>query len=63
MIPSHTTADAHPRREKVPQIPLANCVGAAVELTAVDRPASRRIARDVGTLKVSSHVDRTRGIR
>ena len=64
MIPSHTTADAHPRREKVPQIPLADCVGATMELTAVDRRiTSRRIARHVGALKVRTHQDRSRGIR
>ena len=39
-------------------------VDAAVELTAIDRRVtSRNIARHVGSLKVCTHQDRTRGIR
>ena len=64
IIPQHTPTDAHPRRDEVPQIPLSDDVGAAVELTTVDRRGtSRNVARDVGPLKVRTHQDRSRGIR
>ena len=64
IVPQQTPTDAHSRRDEVPQIPLSDNVGAAVELTGIDgRRTSRDSARDVGTLKVRTHQDRTRGIR
>ena len=64
IVPQQTPTDAHSRRNEVPQIPLSDNVGAAVELTGIDgRRTSRDSARDVGTLKVRTHQDRTRGIR
>src|SRR4030095_14982537 len=38
IVPQHTPTDAHSRCDEVPQIPLSDDVGAAVELTAVNRP-------------------------
>jgi hypothetical protein len=64
VVPQQTPADAHSRRDEVPQIPFSDDVGAAVELTGIDgRRTSRDRARDVGTLEVRTHQDRTRGIR
>ena len=70
VIPQETPTDAHSRRYKVPQIPLSEDDGVAVELAAVDGVGGRQspltswnIARDVGTLKVRTYQDRTRGIR
>src|SRR5882724_12143345 len=63
IVPQQTPADAHSRRDEVPQIPLSDYVDAAVELTAVDGWTPRRVARDVGALKVCTHQDRSRGIR
>ena len=63
IVPSHTTSDAHARGQEVPQIPLSDQVGAAVELTAIDRPASWNIARDVIAFEVCAHQNRSRRIR
>ena len=63
VIPQETPTDAHPRRDKVPQIPLSEDDGVAVELTIVDGWTPRDIARDVGTLEVRTNENRTRGIR
>ena len=67
IIPQYTPTDAHPRRDEVPQIPLSDDVGAAVVLATVDgRPRTRRAswssARDIRTLKVCTHQDRSRCI-
>ena len=67
IIPQYTPTDAHSRRDEVPQIPLSDYVGAAVVLTTVDgRPRTRRAswssARDIRTLKVCTHQDRSRCI-
>src|SRR5499433_3907189 len=68
VIPQETAADAHSRRYKVPQIPLSEDDGVAVELCQRSRRpctrwTSRNGARDVGALKVRTHQDRGRGIR
>jgi hypothetical protein len=68
IVPQQTPADAHSRRDEVPQIPFSDYVGAAVELRQRSRRSRtrrtpRRVARDVGALKVSTHQDRSRGIR
>src|SRR5215475_15120929 len=65
IVPQQTPTDAHARREEVPQIPLSEDVGPAVELPAVDRRhiTPRNIATGVGALKVCTHQDRTRLIR
>ena len=55
--------DAHSRRDEVPQIPLPDDVGAAMELTAVDGWTPWGSARDIGSLEVCAHQDRPRGIR
>src|SRR4029434_1214626 len=36
IVPQHTPTDAHSRRDEVPQIPLSDYVGPAVELAAID---------------------------
>ena len=64
IVPQQAPTDAHSRRDEVPQIPLSDDVGAAVELTAIDsRRTSWSIARDVRPLKVCTHQDRSRRIR
>src|SRR5437016_1782685 len=63
IVPQQTSADAHSRRDEVPQIPLSDYVGAAVELTAVDGRTPWSVAGDVGALEVSTHQDRSRDIR
>ena len=63
IIPEDTTADAHARRNEVPQIPLSDYIGTTVELTAVDvRRTSWRSAREVIAFEVGTYQDRTRGI-
>jgi len=63
IVPQQTSADAHSRRDEVPQIPLSDYVGAAVELTAIDGRTPWSVAGDVRPLKVRTHQDRSRGIR
>jgi len=68
IVPQQTPADAHSRRDEVPQIPLAHYIKASVELTAVNiggitSASGWSITRDVGALKVGAHEHRTRGVR
>ena len=63
IVPQQTPPDAHSRRDEVPQIPLSDYVGAAVELTAVDGRTPWSVAGDVSALKVRTHQDRSRDIR
>ena len=68
IVPQQMPADAHSRRDEVPQIPFADYINTPVELTAVDgggitSASGWSIARDVRTLKMRTHEDRTRGIR
>ena len=63
IVPQQTPADAHSRRDEVPQIPLPDYVGAAVELPTIDGRTPRRGAGDVGALEVRAHQDRARRIR
>src|SRR5215510_2654354 len=63
VIPQKTTTDAHSRRYEVPQIPLSQEDGVAVELTAVDcGKITSPLARHIGPLKVRTHQDRARGV-
>src|SRR6266536_2473258 len=55
IVPQQTPPDAHSRRDEVPQIPLSDYVGAAVELTAVDGRTPWSVAGDVSALKVRTH--------
>ena len=57
IVPQQTPADAHSRRDKVPQIPLSEHDGVAVELAAVDGWTSRSVARNIRTLEVCAHQD------
>ena len=63
IVPQQTPADAHSRRNEIPQIPLSDYVDAAVELTAVDGRTPWSVAGDVRPLKVCTHQDRSRRIR
>src|SRR5262249_39686070 len=64
VIPQKTTADAHSRRYKVPQIPLSEEDGVAVKLPTVDcGKITSPLASHIGPLKVRTHQDRARGIR
>src|SRR4030095_1805878 len=62
IVPQQTPTDAHSRRNEVPQIPLSEDVGAAVEMTGIDGGrTSRSSAPGVAPLKVRAHQVRTRG--
>src|SRR5207245_10275756 len=68
IVPQQMPADAHSRRDEVPQIPFADYINTPVELTAVDgggitSASGWSIASDVRTLKMRTHEDRTRGVR
>src|SRR5262245_56926664 len=64
VIPQKTTTDAHSRRYEVPQIPLSEEDGVAVELPAVDLgKITSPLARHIGPLKARTHQDRARGVR
>ena len=64
IVPQQTPTDAHSRRDEVPQIPLSDDVGPAMELAAIDsRRTSWNSARYVRALEVRTHQDRTRRIR